>query len=191
MRRLKQESAQRFYRMLIDWRIHGFKTKDMIKLVVDYWNSLDGEQAKYVYVGKWGDRTRGDNSYKKYWVDITAKSFAERVNLAIVRLKEEYDFIDNEIVKYVEILNSLDLIEESLYSKIKYGTSDPKKIILLNCGMSNSLSNLLSEKYSALYSVNTANMTVSFNKGLINAMQHNNENGILISEVKLNLKETA
>ena len=105
MRRLKQESAQRFYRMLIDWRIHGFKTKDMIKLVVDYWNSLDGEQAKYVYVGKWGDRTRGDNSYKKYWVDITAKSPAERVNLAIVRLKEEYDFIDNEIVKYVEILN--------------------------------------------------------------------------------------
>lgn len=57
--------------------------------------------------------------------------------------------------------------------------------------MSNSLSNLLSEKYSALYSVNTANMTVSFSEGLVDAMQYNNENGILISEVKLNLKETA
>ena len=190
MRRLKQESAQKFYRMLIDWRINGFKTKDMINFVVNYWNSLDGEQAKYVYVGKWGDRTRGDNSYKKYWVDITAKSPAERVNLAIVRLKEEYDFIDNEIIKYVEVLNSLDLIEESLYLKIKYGTSDHEKIILLNCGMSNSLSNLLSENYSTLYSVDTNHMTVSFGEGLVDAMQHNNENGILISEVKLNLKET-
>ena len=62
--------------------------------------------------------------------------------------------------------------------------------MLLNCGMSNSLSNLLSENYSTLYSVDTNRMTVSFSEGLVDAMQHNNENGILISEVKLNLKET-
>ena len=98
--------------------------------------------------------------------------------------------VNNEIIKYVEILNSLDLIEEDLYLKIKYGTSDHEKIILLNCGMSNSLSNLLSEKYSTLYSVDTNHMAVSFSEELVDAMQHNNENGILISEVKLNLKET-
>lgn len=39
----------------------------------------------------------------KYWTDITEKDEYEKVNLAIVRLKEEYDFIDNELVKYIII----------------------------------------------------------------------------------------
>ena len=88
----------------------GFTIKEMVSEVVNYWNTLR-EGSQIVYVGKWGDKTRG--GYKKYWTDISQKSEHEKINLAIVRLKEEYDFIDNEIVKYIEILHSLDLIEES------------------------------------------------------------------------------
>jgi hypothetical protein len=165
----------------------GFTMKVMTDEVVGYWNTLREEQSRIVYVGKWGDKTR--SGHREYWTDITEKDEYEKVNLAIVRLKEEYDFIDNEIVKYIEVLYSLELIEESLYLKIKYGTDDKTKIALLNCGISSILSKLLQEKYSDMFEADIGNSTVTFSKNLISEMLKNNENGILISEVKMNAKE--
>lgn len=187
LKRLREHEAQNFYKMLINWRIMGFTMKVMIDKVVGYWNTLREEQSRTVYVGKWGDKTRG--GYREYWTDITEKNEYEKVNLAIVRLKEEYDFIDNEIVKYIEILYSLELIEESLYLKIKYGTDDKAKIALLNCGISSILSKLLQEKYSDMFEADIDNSTVIFSENLVSKMLNNNENGILISEVKMNVQE--
>ena len=187
LKRLREHEAQSFYKMLINWRIMGFTMKVMIDEVVEYWNTLREEQSRIVYVGKWGDKTRG--GHREYWTDITEKDEYEKVNLAIVRLKEEYDFIDNEIVKYIEVLYSLELIEESLYLKIKYGTDDKTKIALLNCGISSILSKLLQEKYSDMFEADIDNSTVTFSKNLISEMLKNSENGILISEVKMNAKE--
>ena len=187
LKRLREHEAQNFYKMLINWRIMGFTMKVMIDEVVGYWNTLRGEQSRTVYVGKWGDKTR--DGHREYWTDITEKNEYEKVNLAIVRLKEEYDFIDNEIVKYIEILYSLELIEESLYLKIKYGTDDKAKIALLNCGISSILSKLLQEKYSDMFEADIDNSTVIFSESLVSKMLNNNENGILISEVKMNVQE--
>ena len=104
-------------------------------------------------------------------------------------MKEEYDFIDNELVKYIEILYSLELIEESLYLKIKYGTDDKAKIALLNCGISSTLSKLLQEKYTDMFKADIDNNTVTFSKNLVSEMLKNDENGILISEIKMNIQE--
>lgn len=187
LKRLREHEAQNFYKMLINWRIMGFTMKEMIERVVRYWNSLREEQSRIVYVGKWGDKTRG--GHKEYWTDIRSKDEYEKVNLAIVRLKEEYDLIDNEIIKYIEILYSLELIEESLYLKIKFGTDDKVKIALLNCGISSILSKLLKEKYSDKFEADINRSTVFFSKNLISTMVKNKENGILISEVKMNVQE--
>ncbi|MFM1543267.1 DEAD/DEAH box helicase [Helcococcus ovis] len=187
LKRLREHEAQSFYKMLINWRIMGFTMKVMTDEVVGYWNTLREEQSRIVYVGKWGDKTRG--GHREYWTDITEKDEYEKVNLAIVRLKEEYDFIDNEIVKYIEVLYSLELIEESLYLKIKYGTDDKTKIALLNCGISSILSKLLQEKYADMFEADIDNSTVIFSQNLVSEMLKNNENGILISEVKMNAKE--
>ncbi|EMD17102.1 hypothetical protein HMPREF9943_00665 [Eggerthia catenaformis OT 569 = DSM 20559] len=187
LKRLREHEAQNFYKMLINWRIMGFTMKVMIDKMVGYWNTLREEQSRIVYVGKWGDKTR--DGHNEYWTDITEKDEYEKVNLAIVRLKEEYDFIDNELVKYIEILYSLELIEESLYLKIKYGTDDKAKIALLNCGISSILSKLLQEKYADMFEADIDNSTVIFSENLVSEMLKNNENGILISEVKMNAKE--
>lgn len=187
LKRLREHEAQNFYKMLINWRIMGFTMKVMIDEIVGYWNTLREEQSRIVYVGKWGDKTRG--GHRAYWTDIAEKNKYEKVNLAVVRLKEEYDFIDNEIVKYIEILYSLELIEESLYLKIKYGTDDKFKIALLNCGISSNLSKLLQEKYRHKFNANIDDSTVIFAEDLVAEMLKNNENGILISEVKMNTKE--
>lgn len=186
LKRLKEQEAQNFYKMLINWRIMGLTMKQMVNEIVGHWNTLGEEQAKCVFVGKWGDKTRG--GYRPLWTDITTKNEVDKVNLAIVRLKEEFDFIDNEIIKYIEILNSLTLIEEKLYLKIKYGTDNQEKIALLNCGVSNTLSNFLHEKYSDYYTAYIDRSIVIFSDDLITEMKKNGENGILISEVKMNCK---
>lgn len=187
LKRLKQQDAQNFYKMLINWRIIGLTMKQMVDEIVGYWNTLREEKSKLVYVGKWGDKKRG--GYRTLWTDITTKDEIEKVNLAIVRLKEEYDFIDNEIIKYIEIINSLNLIDEKLYLKIKYGTEKMEKIALLNCGISNTLSNLLHEKYRDYYKADISRNIIIFSDALISEMEKNEENGILISEVKMNCKE--
>lgn len=186
LKRLREISAQNFYMMLINWRIQGMTIKNMITQIVGYWNTLIGYKAEYVYVGKWGDTTRGPNSHREYWTNISNKTHSEKINLAIVRLKEEFDFIDNEIIKYIEILNALELIDNELYLKIKYGTSNRDRIALLNCGISNTLSSILFEKYKNLYNVDTSNNVVFFDSSLVNTMRENGENGILISEILLN-----
>ena len=189
IKRLINIKAQKFYIMLISWRINGLAFKEMVNQVVAYWDTLDAEQAQCVFVGKWGDKTRGIKGFQTYWTDITLKERAEKVNLAIVRIKEEFDFIDNEILKYVEVLASLDLIEEAVYLRIKYGTDDKKKIALLNCGVSNFLASILTEKYSNYFKADLTNNSVSFKEGLIKEMENNNENGILITELKLSVPD--
>ena len=40
LKRLREPEAQKFYKMLINWRIIGLTTKDMINKIVGYWNTL-------------------------------------------------------------------------------------------------------------------------------------------------------
>ena len=187
IKRLCEESAQNFYKMLISWRILGYDMKRMISEIITYWQNLKDDQAENVYVGRWGDKSRSGR--RKLWTNIRNKSLSECVNLAIVRLKEEFDFIDNELVKYFEILNSLELIPEELYLKLKYGTDDKNKIELLNNDLSPVLTNILSEKYADEFKVDFDTNTVNFSNDLLDKMKNNKENGILIAELKLNLKE--
>lgn len=49
----------------------------MIDEVIGYWNDLSKEQSREVYVGKWGDKTRG--GHRKYWTDITKKRKKKRL----------------------------------------------------------------------------------------------------------------
>ena len=89
------------------------------------------------------------------WTDISNKSDEELINLAIVRIKEEQDFLDNVLIKYIGVLNDLELLEEKLYLMIKYGTDDPKIITCTRNGISLSLAKLLVEKYSDFIRVDT------------------------------------
>lgn len=183
MKRLYNEATQNFYKMLIEWRIRNLSLTEMINYIIYYWNNLPPNDS-LVYVGRWGDEAR--EGFKKYWVNIKNKTNSEKVNLAIVRLKEEYDFIDNELIKYIEVLKALNLISESIYFKIKYGTDNNENIILLNCGISRFLSKILLEKYKKFIEIDSQRKIIKFDKNIINEMKKNNENGILIVEVRIN-----
>ncbi len=185
--RFRNDAARRYYTMFLNQKIASDTYVQMINKTIRYWNSLEeNHQDTFVYVGKWGDSTRGAG-FREFWTDISQKNHAEKVNMAIVRIKEEQDFIDNAIMKFVEVLYDVELIETSLYLRLKYGTDEPLQISLIKNGISLSLSKLLIEKYPGLVSIDIDSDTIEINTELVNAMNQNGENDILIYEAKNNI----
>ena len=156
----------------------------MIALFVGYWMHLVQQNKNTViYVGKWGDiKYHGSNV--AHHTDVKNKKRRELVNLAIVRIKEEQDFIDNVLIKFVEVLHDLDLIEDSFYAQIKYGTNDDTVICLLKNGLSLSSAILLNKKYRNHFKINISESTVIFDNTLVDEMQQEGENAIMIFEVQ-------
>lgn len=183
LRRIGEESAQTFYAMLIDWKIRGASYAEMISNFLRYWEGMGGDE---VYVGKWGDIAR-EGSYRQSWVIISEKSHTEQVNLAIVRIKEEQDFIDNHLLKYVELLNDLGKLEEDLYLQIKFGTTNQDKIRLMNFGVNSILAGKLIDNYAGFVDLELDTGVLRLRPDLIEQMRQNRENEILVFEAGMHM----
>lgn len=136
LKRLENQEARNFYSMMFEWRVENKSYAEMINLFVGYWQQLyKKDKNVIVYVGKWGDVKRSGSNVARY-TKIFGKDRTQLINLAIVRIKEEQDFIDNTLIKYVEVLYDLELIEDNFYARIKYGTDDERAICLIKNGLS-------------------------------------------------------
>lgn len=184
LKRLKNEEARKFYAMMLDWRIDNKSYVEMIGNFVRYWLSLrqDNDNA-IIYVGRWGD-IKYLNSKTTCYTTIKGKTSSQLINLAIVRIKEEQDFIDSTLIKYVEALNDLELLENKFYMKIKYGTDDETAICLLKNGLSLSSAILLLKKYRKYLRIDVSANMVEFDNLLIEDMKQANENQITIYEIQ-------
>jgi hypothetical protein len=183
--RLKNLPAQNFYSMYLSWRMQNTSYSEMIGNMINHW---DGLEDPTVFVHKWGDFARDDDRHNKWYVNIREKTHAERVNLAVVRVKEEQDFVDNFIIKFVEVFNDLNLLDEDLYLKIKYGTNDQFRIALINCGINSHLANVLLDDYSEFIEVNVDAKSVSIDAGVLDKMRDNAENSILVFETQFHIR---
>jgi len=185
--RLNQEAARNFYAMILDWKLKKYSVKQTIRLTLAYWKKLtDKSHGDYVFVGKWGDARYLDSKYEN-WVRISQKNDAERINLAIVRLKDEDDFFDNKIFKFVEVLHGVGALDPGFYKLIKYGTADETKIKLIRDGYSSSLADLMLESYPETVRA-TLGGEIDVSPHLVNMMMANGESDLLIFEAKMNLK---
>tara|TARA_B100001146_G_scaffold81661_1_gene72474 strand:- start:599 stop:2479 length:1881 start_codon:yes stop_codon:yes gene_type:complete len=174
------EGARRFYAMVLDWRSRNEPFRRMISHFVRYWSNLTDE---YVYVGhRWGEVRYG--GFRELFVQMRTKTRAQLVNLAVVKIKEEQDFVDFRLLKYIEILFALELMSESLYFRIKYGTDDEYLIALLRNGFSPELARLVKEDYADLVVVNIPLNQVAVLPGLPDAMRRDERNDILAYEAQ-------
>lgn len=184
LKRLEHPEARKFYAMMFGWRAENKSYSEMIGLFVGYWWRLfQTNRDCIIYVGKWGDICRPGSNVPHY-TRLRDKNRTRIVNLAIVRIKEEQDFIDNVLIKYVEVLHDLGFLEDTFYSKIKYGTDDETTICLLKNGLSLSSATLLLRKYQSHLAIDIRESTVYFGSTLIADMRQNQENDILICEVQ-------
>lgn len=187
LKRLSQPAALSFYAMLLDWKLKKYGIKETIRLTLRYWRKLveDGG-SDYVFVGSWGD-TKYENSQAENWVRISTKDEVERINLAIVRLKEEDDFFDHKIFRFVEVLEGVGAIDDDFYRQIKYGTANEIKIKLIREGFSRGLVDLVLDKYPSMVKVKKSG-DVELNPALLKSMIKENESELLIFEARMNVK---
>lgn len=185
--RLKEPAALSFYAMLLDWKLKKYTVKQTIRLTIKYWNSrIDVGSGDHVFVGKWGDTKYKESPYK-HWVNIATKNDIEKINLAIVRTKEEEDFFDYKIFRFVEVLNGVGAIAPNFYKQIKYGTTNETKIMLIRDGFSRGLADLLLQKYPNFVRL-TSNGNIEVQSALLGNMRENEESDLLIFEAQMNLK---
>lgn len=184
LKRLTNKEARNFYSMMFEWRVENKSYAEMISLFVGYWHQLyKKDRNVMVYVGKWGDVKRPGSNVARY-TKIVGKNRTQLVNLAIVRIKAEQDFIDNTLTKYVEVLHDLDLIEDGFYAQIKYGTDDERTICLIKNGLSLSSAMLLIKKYGDHLQIDVPTSTVVYGENLVAEMMKAEENQIQIYEVQ-------
>jgi hypothetical protein len=79
------------------------------------------------------------NSSNNVYVDLSSKSDEQLVNLAVVKLKMEDDFISFKLNKFIVMLYDFELIMADDYNLYIYGTTDEEKIGLAKFGLSISM----------------------------------------------------
>ena len=186
MDRFSHDAARRFYAMFLDWRTNGSSYRQMIGSFTSYWRR---QRNQVVFMGqKWGEVAFNDSAHKKHYVDLSTKSESQKTNLAIVRIKEEQDFVDNNLIKYVEILNDLELVEKRFYEKIKYGSSDQRIICLLKNGFSMELAKIVVDPiYSQFVRIDATEDLIRIDRAIVAEMEENEENKILVFEIKYHI----
>ena len=88
------------------------------------------------------------------------------------------------MIKYVEVLYDLGLIEDNFYAQIKYGTDNDTAICLIKNGLSLSSASLLLKKYRSYLNIDTVAGTVAYADNLVDEMKNAQENHILICEIQ-------
>ena len=141
--------------MFFDWRINQVNYGRMIANFIKYWKKIvENEEDTTVFVGRWG--TIPQDGFINNYIDLKTMSDYELINLAIVRIKEEQDFLDNTLVKFLEALNDLQLVAADLYNKVKYGTIDADQIALIRSGFSHIAAHVLVAKYRSFVAIDNS-----------------------------------
>lgn len=139
--RLKNIEARNYYNGFIYYSSKR-TLKENINSLVIYFDEKS-KQGEDLYIGEsYGEKSKITDNYKKgkdVYVDLSKKNYKEKVNLAIVKLKIEEDFIGYKLNKFIEMMKDYKLISEEEYNNYIYGTNDKQKISLIKLGLSKSL----------------------------------------------------
>lgn len=142
-KRLKNESAQRYYDNYILINLKK-ELRAKINNQVDYFYEKIKSERDMLYIGTgFGDCTYDSDSYPnskiKAFVKLSKKNRGELVNLAVVKIKIEEDFISFTLAKFIEALFDFEIISEEDYNQYIYGTKNKKNIKLTKAGFSSRL----------------------------------------------------
>lgn len=146
-KRLSYPSAIRFYKFFMSELKKGDFSALITSQLKYQLERAEKDNEPYMYVGRgYGDEkgwyediARGQEVY----VDIRKKSYAQLVNLIIVKTKVEQEFLGFQYSRAVNFLHDYGYLSDEKYNMEMYGTNDEDKIQLLNLGISFSLMNCL------------------------------------------------
>ncbi|MHB8058109.1 MAG: DEAD/DEAH box helicase family protein [Desulfuromonadaceae bacterium] len=140
VRRLSHAEARNYYESHI--LIAQKKSlNENINSQVKYFKQKANSHDSKMYFGQsYGEEPYETESYPSHndnaYVDLAKKNDRKLVNLAVVKLKMEDDFVSFKINKFIVMLYDYGLISTDEYNRYIYGTIDAKKIRLTKYGLS-------------------------------------------------------
>jgi hypothetical protein len=144
-KRLEFELTRNYYSIYIQ-RSHQNTLKENINHLFGYFKQRIKENNSEFYFGEsYGEIPKSTSSYTGYskpvYVDLAKyKDDSNKlINLAIVKLQMEDNFISYKLNKFVEMMYDYNLITDKEYNLHIYGTEKPKNINLIKFGLSSSL----------------------------------------------------
>ncbi|WP_078596317.1 DEAD/DEAH box helicase [Evansella clarkii] len=144
--RLKYIESRNFYKMHI-LNSRKKSLKENIESTYTYFKRRAKSNNSLFFMGEsYGEVVNENNRYispKRVYVDLSKKTDVEIINLAIVKLKLEDNFVDHKLNKLIIALFDYNLITEDSYYLAIYGTKDLKKIEFIKTGLSLNLINQL------------------------------------------------
>lgn len=138
--RLSNVAARNFYRMFVR-NIHSLSLREHINDMVRYFYSIStNSSGKRFFIGpSYGEVALDPTHSQKSYIDLSIKSHKELVNLALVKIKMESDFVSYKLNEYVALLLGFGLISESEYNLFIYGTSKKLNSVFTKLGFSGTL----------------------------------------------------
>jgi len=139
--RLKNEKARNYYRSFVK-NIHILTLKEHINSTVKYFykNATDTGNNLF-YIGRsYGEVNRdGGTSGTTTYIDLSTKNKKELVNLALVKIKMESDFLSYKLNEYVAILKEFGIVSDDEYNMFIYGTVKKTSTNLTRLGLSGTI----------------------------------------------------
>lgn len=145
--RLQHPKARDFYK-LFTRNLHRLNLKDHLSKTVGFFHSIKStDSGKEFYIGNsYGEiaKNRADGVHgSNVYIDLSKKTDKELVNLALVKIKIETDFVSYRLNEYVKALHDLRLITENEYNLHTYGTIKKINTEFVKMGISGALVNKL------------------------------------------------
>jgi len=148
-KRLEFEPTRKYYSMYIQ-RSHQNTLKENINHLFRYFKQrVKDNNAEFYFGNSYGEIPKSTSSYDGYnknvYVDLSSKNDEELINLAIVKIQMEDNFISYTLNKFFEMLHDYELITDEEYNIHLYGTEVVKNIDLIKFGLNSSLINRLEQ----------------------------------------------
>lgn len=137
--RLRYDKARTYYKIFIKNSSKALKEK-VNKQKTFFKRIKNSDTDTFYYMGEsFGERTHPTKYYlnpKNVYVDLKNKTDKQIVNLSVIKIRLEEDFVSFKLNNYFNLMLELELISTSEYQQVIYGTNDAEKIKLINMGLS-------------------------------------------------------
>jgi hypothetical protein len=140
-KRLANKPARTFYSYYITVVLRRPLKQNIAYLVRYYKQEIDKGNTVHYFGKSYGKLPSPHNPSKnhKEYLDLADVNDDELVNLAIVKLKMEDDFVSFKLNKVIVMLRDYEIISTEEFNELIYGTTDQRKIEMTKMGMSISL----------------------------------------------------
>jgi hypothetical protein len=151
--RLRNSKARDYYKLFVS-NLHRLALKEHINETVNYFQYKVNEGGKGLfYIGvSFGDVAKDKGSPFMTYINLGEKSYKELVNLALVKIKMESDFVSYSLNEYVAVMKDMGVISIDEYDLFIYGTNKKYNQAFTKLGLSGTLINRL-EKDNQLHNI--------------------------------------